>query len=110
LGGIFPAGAALATFGALVSFGNIILITAFQRWAPPAIMGRLMSLLLLASFGAFPISAALGGVVVRRLGPAPFFPLAAAGISTAIIVALTCKQWRRFGTDPVTSPQFTDNL
>jgi predicted MFS family arabinose efflux permease len=108
LGGIIPAGVALANFGALVSIGNIILITAFQRWAPPAIMGRLMSLLLLASFGAFPISAALGGVIVRHLGPAPFFPLAAVGITASIAVALSYKQWREFGASPITSPQVTD--
>jgi MFS family permease len=100
LGGVIPAGIALATFGALVSLGNIILITTFQRWAPPAIMGRLMSLVLVASFGTLPLSAPLASVIVRHLGPAPFFPLAAAGIAAAIIVALSSKPWRRFGTEP----------
>jgi hypothetical protein len=83
-------------FGALISFGNVIMITAFQRWAPPEILGRLMSLLLLASFGIFPISVALGGVIVHDLGPVPFFPIAAAGIAAAITTGPSQKTWREF--------------
>ncbi len=40
-----------------------------------------MGLLLLASFGIFPVSVALGAVVVHDLGPAPLFPIAAAVLS-----------------------------
>ncbi|MGH9302848.1 MAG: MFS transporter, partial [Acidimicrobiales bacterium] len=65
LGGALPAGAAIVLFGALNGFGNIVVITAFQRWAPPELLGRLMGLLMLASFGSFPLSVVLGGVAVR---------------------------------------------
>ena len=97
LGGTLAAGAALIAFGATNGFGNVVMITTFQRWAPPAALGRLTGLLMLTSFGVFPISVALGALVVHDLGPAPFFPLAAAGLAVAILVGLTQRTWRDFG-------------
>jgi hypothetical protein len=97
LGSPVAAGVALAAFGALNGFANVLTITAFQQWAPPQLMGRLMSLILLASFGLFPVSVALGGLFVARLGPAPFFPVAAAVLVAAVLAGLTQKAWRQFG-------------
>lgn len=101
LGGALPAGFALAAFGALNGFGNVVSITAFQRWAPPALLGRLMGLLLLAGFGVFPISVLLGGWVVHALGAAAFFPIAAAMLLVPILAGLTQRAWRDFGRDDV---------
>jgi predicted MFS family arabinose efflux permease len=100
LGGPIPAGAALAVGGALNGFGNILTITAFQRWAPPELLGRLMGVLLLCSFGIFPVSVALGGLVVHDFGPAPFFPVAAGILAIAVIAGLTQRPWRQFGSGP----------
>ncbi|MHB2024210.1 MAG: MFS transporter, partial [Mycobacteriales bacterium] len=97
LGGALAAAVALAGFGAFNGFGNVVAITAFQRWAPGALMGRLMSLLMLASFGVFPASVMLGGVVVRSFGAAVFFPAAAAGLAAAVLVGLAQRSWRDFG-------------
>jgi MFS family permease len=83
LGGVVLVGAALAVTGAMNGFGNVVMITVFQRWAPPDLLGRLTGLLLLASFGVFPVSVALGAVVVHDLGPAPFFPIAAAAVGAS---------------------------
>jgi hypothetical protein len=99
LGGPIPAGAALAVFGALNGFANILTITAFQRWAPPAMLGRLMGLLLLCSFGIFPLSVAFGGVIVHDFGPAPFFPVAGGALAIAVLAGLTQRSWRQFGSD-----------
>jgi hypothetical protein len=100
------AGAALAVFGALNGFGNVITITALQRWAQPQLLGRLMGLVLLASFGIFPVSVALGGIVVHDFGPAPFFPIAGALLGTAVLGGLTQRSWREFAaTDPTPGPQ-----
>ena len=71
LGSVLASGAALAIFGALNGLGNVIMITLFQHWAPPALLGRLMGLIMLAAFGTFPVSVILGGVVVPSLGPRP---------------------------------------
>jgi predicted MFS family arabinose efflux permease len=97
LGSAVPAGAALAVFGAFNGFGNVLTITAFQRWAPPDLLGRLMGLILLASFGIFPVSAVLAGVVVHDFGPAPFFPAAAAVLAIAVLAGLTQRPWRELG-------------
>jgi hypothetical protein len=49
------------------------------------VLGRLTGVLMLASFGVFPVSVAPGALVVHGLGPAPFFPLAGAAVAAAIL-------------------------
>jgi MFS family permease len=102
-GGAVPGGVALALFGVTNGMGNVIMITVFQRWAPPALLGRLTSLLVLASFGIFPVSVLLGAVVTRDLGPALFFPIAAGALTVAILAGLSQREWRHLGdaTDSV---------
>jgi predicted MFS family arabinose efflux permease len=97
LGGVLPAGAALAAFGALNGFGNVVALTAFQRWAAAELRGRLIGLLMLGSFGIFPVSVLLGGLVVRDLGAAAFFPLNASVLAAAILWSLTQPSWRQLG-------------
>lgn len=97
LGGLAPAAASLALFGVCNGFANVLTITAFQRWAPPALLGRLMGVLMTASLAAFPISVAAGGVLVHRFGPAPFFPLTSAAVILALAAGLTQREWREFG-------------
>lgn len=98
LGGPVAAGAALAAFGACNGLGNVIAITVMQRWAPPQLLGRVMGLLMLASFGIFPVSVVAGGFVVHGLGPAAFFPLAASVLAVAIAGGLTQRSWRELGS------------
>ena len=52
---------------------------------------------MLASIGAFPASVALSGVIVQRLGPAPFFPAAGAVLALAVLLAMTMREFRDFG-------------
>jgi MFS family permease len=106
------AGVALALMGATNGFGNVLVLTLFQRWAPPEAMGRLMGLVMLASFGTFPISVLLGGLVVHDFGPAPFFPVAGALVVVAIVAGLTQREWRDLGAkapapaiEPITSTE-----
>lgn len=91
-------GVVLAAAGVVNGFGNILTITAFQRWAPPALLGRVTGLLMLTSFGAFPLSVFLGGLIVRGFGAAIVFPLAGAAVVIAVLAALTQPSWRAFGT------------
>ncbi|MDA8063033.1 MAG: MFS transporter [Actinomycetota bacterium] len=101
LGGALGAGAALGAFGLLNSFGNIVILTSLQRSAPPALMGRLMGLIMFAAMGIFPLSVLLAGAFVSRLGPAPWFPLDGALLAFAVLGGLTQGSWRRFGApDP----------
>jgi MFS family permease len=97
LGGLAGASAALALFGACNSLGNLIVITKLQMWAPPQLIGRLTSVLMVCVLGSYPLSVAITGVLVRHLGPAPFFPIAAAPVIIAILWGLTQREWRAFG-------------
>jgi MFS family permease len=97
LGGTALAAMALGVFGLANGFGNIVTITVLQRWAPPAILGRLMGTIMLASIGIFPLSVFVGGVVVTHTGPAPFFPLAAGAMMLALVVGLGRRIFRDFG-------------
>jgi MFS family permease len=97
VGGLITVGAAMAAVGVFNGFGNVVMITVFQRWAPPSLLGRLTGLLMLCSFGVFPISVALGALVVHNYGPALFFPLAGAVLAAAILAGLSQRTWREFG-------------
>jgi predicted MFS family arabinose efflux permease len=109
LGNAFGAAAALIGLGAMNGFGNVVMITAFQRWAPPDMLGRLSGLLMLASVGVFPVSVVVAAFVVHDLGPAPFFPLAAAVLALAIGLGLSQRSWRNFGATPDTSGPIPDH-
>jgi MFS transporter len=97
LGG--EAGAATAQFvlGATLGLGNVTFLTVMQKWAPPALLGRIMSAVFLCAFGSFPLSVAIAGVLIRHLGPAPFFPVAGALVVVTMLGALTQREFRMFG-------------
>jgi predicted MFS family arabinose efflux permease len=103
LGGLPGAAAAALVFSAAGYFGNVVVVTLLQQWAPGYLLGRVMSLVMLASIGAFPASVALSGVIVRHIGPAPFFPAAGAILVVAVLLAATIREFRDFGVtaDPV---------
>ena len=110
LGATAAVAAAMAGLGIMNGFGNVLTITAFQRWAPPSALGRLAGLLTLTSFGVFPISVALAALVVRHWGPTPFFLLAAATVTVAILAGLSQRAWRDFGATAPASPEPEINL
>ncbi len=97
LGGLAGAATAMAITGLANSFGNVMLITLIQQWAPPRLLGRVMSLFMLASFGTFPISVAVAGVLVRHLHAPPFFPVAGITLGVAVLIALSQRATRQFG-------------
>ena len=99
LGTVWGAGLAFAVTGSLLSSGNLLAITAFQRWAPPHLLGRIMGLILFASVGTYPVSVIVGGVLVHAVGAVTVFPIAAAGGITAILIGLTSRAWREFSVD-----------
>src|SRR5262245_10659623 len=105
LGGLPGAAAAALLFGAAGYFGNVIIVTLLQQWSPPHLIGRVMSLVMLASIGAFPASVALSGVIVRHIGPGPFFPAEGAILVLAVLLAATIREFRDFG---VTAGPATD--
>jgi MFS family permease len=97
LGGLPGAAAATFVLGACNGFGNVVFLTLVQRWAPPRLLGRVMSVIMLAGLGSFPLSVAVSGVLVHRLGPSPFFPVAAATVALSVLGATSQREFRDFG-------------
>jgi len=104
LGGLPGGCAACLALGACNGFGNVIMLTLVQQWAPPRLLGRVMSLIMLASFGTFPLSVAISGVLVRSIGPAPFFPLSGAVLAVTVLLALGQRELRLLGAAPQQGP------
>jgi len=97
LRGAVGAAAALFVGGAANGLGNVTFLTVTQKWAPPALLGRLMSMVMLCAFGSFPLSAAVSGVLVRHIGPSLFFPVAGGLVALALLIGLTQREFREFG-------------
>lgn len=97
LGGLPGAAAAAFGLGLANGFGNVLLITLLQQWAPPPLLGRVMSLIMLAAWGTLPLSAGVAGALVHRYGPAPYFPVAGAIVIVAVLGALTQREFRGLG-------------
>jgi predicted MFS family arabinose efflux permease len=110
LGATVAVAVAMAGLGVMNGFGNVLTITAFQRWAPSSALGRLAGLLTLTSFGVFPISVALAALVVRHWGPAPFFLIAAVTLAVAILAGLSQRAWRDFGASQRPTPESAAHL
>jgi predicted MFS family arabinose efflux permease len=84
----------------VVGFGNVFVLAAFQRWAPPALLGRATGVLILGVFGVSPVAVALGAIFTRTFGAASVFLFAAATLTGAIIYGLSQKSWREIGVAP----------
>jgi predicted MFS family arabinose efflux permease len=97
LGGEAGAAAMLFINGATNGLGNVTILTVMQKWASPALLGRIMGAVMLCVFGSFPVSVAVSGVLVRHIGPALFFPVAGALVAVAIVIGLTQREFREFG-------------
>ncbi|EST38804.1 hypothetical protein N566_05500 [Streptomycetaceae bacterium MP113-05] len=95
-GGLVGAALCLCVYGAASGWQNIVAVTMLQVWAPSALIGRVMSLVMLAVMGTFPVSVAVAGLGVRHLGSSPFFPTAGAAIALAVLAALTQRAFREY--------------
>ena len=97
LGGEAGAAAALLFIGVCNGLGNVLFYTMAQRSIPPAILGRVLSMIMLCTYGTFPLSVAVTGVLVRHLGTTPFFPIAGIFLVVAILGGNTQREFRAFG-------------
>ncbi|MDE3131177.1 MAG: MFS transporter [Acidobacteriota bacterium] len=95
-GGLIPTALALTAGFVFIAIGNLLLVTGLQQWAPPAALGRLTGLLLLASVGMMPLSVLVAGAVVRVTGAATYFVLDGACVALAVAAQLSSPAWRRF--------------
>jgi MFS family permease len=97
LGGLPGAAAGMAVFGVALGFDNVMAAKVIQRWAPPAMLGRVWGLLTLASAGSFPVATLVAGLLARHLGPTPVFPIAGAVLALSMAYGLTQREFRDFG-------------
>ena len=109
LGGEPGAAAMLCLSGVCNGLGNVIFLTVVQKWVAPGQLRRVMGVLMLCAFGTFPLSVAVSGVLVRHLGPVPFFPVAGALVAVAMLFGLTQREFRAFGALGDAVPQATAN-
>ena len=91
------AAGAMFVFGLVAGFGNVIFVTLIQRWAPPAMLGRVMGVVMLGSLGSFPLATAIAGMLAHKLGPSPVFVLSGTLLALAIIAGLSQSRFRTFG-------------
>ena len=102
--GLPGAATAMCVFGLVAGFGNVIFVTLIQRWAPPAMIGRVMGVVMLGSLGSFPVATAIAGMLARHLGPSPVFVISGTLLALAILAGLTQDKFRAFGA-PASSPR-----
>jgi MFS family permease len=96
-GGVVGAASALVIAGLCNGFGNIVLFTLIQQRAPAQSLGRVMSLLMVAGIGSFPVSVGMAGLLVRHLHATAFFPVAGVALGLAVLAALSRREMREFG-------------
>ncbi|MFJ4501773.1 MFS transporter [Streptomyces sp. NPDC088864] len=103
-GGLAGAAVCVCVYALASGWQNIVVVTMLQVWAPPALIGRVMSLVMLAVMGTFPVSVAVAGFGVRHLGAAPFFPVAGGAIALTVLGALTQRVFRDHRADTEYTP------
>lgn len=82
--------ALLAVLGVGNGYVAVVMMTAVQRLTPTAMLGRVMSLVMLAMLGVTPLSQAAAGAVIK-LGPAVLFVGCGAGMLAVAAVAAVCR-------------------
>lgn len=100
LGGEAGAAALLLIVGICNGLGNVLFFTMAQRSIPTAILGRVLSMIMLGTTGTFPLSVAVTGILVHHIGTTPFFPIAGIFLATAVLAGNTQKPLREFGRHP----------
>lgn len=97
LGGQAGAAAAMLLDGACTSLGGVLFYTMAQRSLPAAMLGRVLSMIMLCSYGIFPLSVVVAGVLVHHVGAIPFFPIAGIFLVLAILGGNSQRAFRDFG-------------
>lgn len=72
--------------GTLAGFLQVAMLSWIQQRVPTAMLGRMMSLLMVLVLGLTPLSSALAGLLMRWISPASLFIMA--GVVMLVIVAI----------------------
>lgn len=93
-GGIVGAGVMLALMGLFNGSSNVFAITAIQQRMPRALLGRVMSALMLTSLGFAPLSYVAAGFLVPVYGPVVLFPASGVLMAAGVVFALSQREIR----------------
>jgi len=94
VGGV-PGAIVFALIGGIANSGfTVLFFTAIQLNIPRHLMGRIMGLLMFCSFGMYPLSVALAGVLSNQFGPAILFPFGGLLLGLAIVFGMTQRALR----------------
>ncbi|HVB22213.1 MAG TPA: MFS transporter [Ktedonobacteraceae bacterium] len=94
-GGLIGAMLCLFLMGFMNSITNVLFITLMQENLPRAQLGRFMGIILFASFGSYPISVLLAGILVTHTGPAFMFPISGAFLALGAAFGLSQREIRK---------------
>ena len=72
----------------------VLLFTAIQLAIPRHLMGRVMGLLMFSSFGLYPLSVALAGVLSNQFGLAILFPFGGLLLGLVMLFGMTQRALR----------------
>lgn len=93
-GGVAVAAFWMLIAGIMNSISNVLFMTVMQLIIPRHLMGRVMGVLMFASFGTYPISVALAGVLTNQFGPTLLFPFSGLMLGLAILFGITQRELR----------------
>ncbi len=94
-GGLIGALVCMLIMGVANSITNVLFTTLIQQTLPRAQLGRLMSVIMFASFGSYPISVLLAGILVTHTGPAILFPISGAFLTIGALFGLSRREIRQ---------------
>jgi MFS family permease len=72
----------------------VLLFTAIQLVIPRHLMGRVMGLLMFSSFGLYPLSVAMAGVLSNQFNPAILFPITGLVLGLVMLFGMTQRALR----------------
>ena len=94
LGNVLAAACAMLITGVFNGTGNVTGVTVMQQALPRHLLGRIMGALALTNFGFYPLSVALGGILVAHYGPIIVFLLSGTLLLVPCIYGLFQREFR----------------
>ena len=82
--------------GVANSVTTVLLFTVVHLVIPRHLLGRVMGLLMFSSFGTYPLSVALVGVLSNQFGPAILFPFSGLLLALVMLFGMTQRVAREF--------------